>query len=195
MKNILFAVVLFSFTVAFTAENGKLTGVVTYKDAYELSNQADAGSEIYAISEADARAAQYGDVAKVIGRFMMDKSNYLQSVFNTIDPKKVNQAQDYFDTVSYFTSKYISGFKKLPAIVKGSVNGKGIYTLSLKPGKNYVLFISGNVNSNNVAESKGNIDLKVVDVKSAGETLQDANFKKHENLMIMLLTGRFLQGC
>jgi hypothetical protein len=76
-----------------------------------------------------------------------------------------------------------------------SVNGKGNYTLNLKPGKNYILFISGKVKSDNLAESKGNIDIKVADVKPAGETLLDANFMAHENFLMMLLTGRWLQGC
>jgi hypothetical protein len=195
MKNILFGIVLLIGTFSFTTENGKLSGVVTYTDAFESLNQADAGGEIYAISEADAKAANHGDVAKVIGQFMMSKSNYSQALFNTIDPQRVKQLQDYFDTISNFTYKYIKGFKKLPAVVKASPNEKGIYALNLKPGKNYVLFISGNVNSDNIAESKGNIDIKVVTIKSAGETLQDENFQVHENFLKMLLTGRWLQGC
>jgi hypothetical protein len=195
MKNILFGIVLLIVTLSFTIENGKLSGVVTYKDSYESSNQADAGCEIYAISQADAKSAHYGDIAKVTGRFLMEKSDYSQSVFNTINPEKVKKVQDNFDSVSNFTFKYISGFKKLPAVVNATANGKGTYFLNLSPGKHYLLFISGNVKSDNLAESKGNIDLKVVDIKSAGETLLDANFKRHENFTLMFLVGKWLQGC
>ncbi|MCX6304974.1 MAG: hypothetical protein NT040_08400 [Bacteroidetes bacterium] len=195
MKNILIGLALLVVTLSFTTENGKLSGLVTYKDSYESSNQADAGGEIYAISQADARSAQYGDVAKVIGRFMMSKSDYSQAVFNTVDPGRVKQAQDYFDTVSEITAKYITRFKKLPAVARASANGKGNYTLNLMPGKYYVLFISGTVKSDNSVESKGNVDIKVIDVKPAGETMLDEIFKIHENFSLMFLTGRYLQGC
>ena len=195
MKNVLVCIILLLVTLSFTIENGKLSGKVTYKDIYELSARVDAGGEIYAISQADARSLQYGDLAKVIGRFMMNKSNYSQSMFNTIDPEREKTMQDYFDSEAKFTSNYIVGFKKLPAVVRASVNGKGEYILHLKPGKYYVLFVSGNVKSNNMAESKGNIDLQVVEVKPTGETLLDAEFKIHENFSIMFLTGKLLQGC
>lgn len=195
MKNILFSIILLTVTLSFTLENGKLSGVVTYKDAYESSSQADAGGEIYAINQEDARAAHYGDLAKVVGSFMIYKSNYSQSMFNTIDPERVKKLQDYFDMVSDSTGNYISRFRKLPAVVRATANGKGSYTLNVRPGKYYVLFISGNVKSDNLAESKGNIDLKVVDIKSSGETSMDANFKKHENFNLMFLTGKWLQGC
>lgn len=195
MKNILSGIILLIITLSFTTENGKLSGIVTYKDTYESSSQADAGGEIYAISIADAKSAKYGDLAKVVGRFLENKSNYSLSVFNTVDPERVKTLQDYFDTAANYTAKYISGFRKLAAVVKTSPNEKGMYSLNLKPGKYYILYISGNVKSDNTAESKGNIDLKVADVKSAGETLMDENFRKHENFMILLLTGRWLQGC
>lgn len=195
MKNILFGILILVITLSFTIENGKLSGVVTYKDAYESANQADDGGEVYAISEADAKSAKYGDVAKVVGQFLMSKSYYSQALFNTIDPERIKKMQDDFDTVSNFTFKYISRFKKLPALVRASTNGKGIYTLNLKPGKNYILFISGKVKSDNTSESKGNIDMKVANIKSAGETLLDQNFLIQENFLMMLLTGRWLQGC
>ena len=128
MKNILFGILILVITLSFTIENGKLSGVVTYKDAYESANQADDGGEVYAISEADAKSAKYGDVAKVVGQFLMSKSYYSQALFNTIDPERIKKMQDDFDTVSNFTFKYISRFKKLPALVRASTNGKGIYT-------------------------------------------------------------------
>ncbi|MFZ4521845.1 MAG: hypothetical protein ACOYNC_09075 [Bacteroidales bacterium] len=195
MKNILLSAVLLFITLSFTTENGKLSGNVTYKDIYELSPRVDAGGEIYAISKADAQSAQYGDLAKVVGQFMMSKSNYSQAMFNTIDPEREKKVQDYFDSEAKLTFNYITGFKKLPAVVKAKANEKGQYALNLKPGKYYVLFISGNVKSNNMAELKGNIDLKVIEVKSAGETLQNADFKIHENFPLMFLTGQWLQGC
>lgn len=195
MKNLLIGIVLLFVTLSFTTDNGKLSGVVTYKDAYESSNQADAGCEIYAINKADARSSQYGDLAKVVGRFLMNKSNYSVSVINSIDPERVKKAQDYFDSVSDFTFKYIRGFKKSPAAVRAATDGKGNYTMNLRPGTYYLLFVSGNVKSDNIAESKGNIDLKVAEIKSAGVTQLDENFRIHENFMLMLLTGRWMQGC
>ena len=67
--------------------------------------------------------------------------------------------------------------------------------MNLRPGTYYLLFVSGNVKSDNIAESKGNIDLKVAEIKSAGVTELDENFRIHENFMLMLLTGRWMQGC
>ncbi len=195
MKNLLIGIVLLFVTLSFTTDNGKLSGVITYKDAYESSNQADAGCEIYAINKADARSSQYGDLAKVVGHFLMNKSNYSVSVINSIDPERVKKAQDYFDSVSDFTFKYIRGFKKSPAAVRAATDGKGNYTMNLRPGTYYLLFVSGNVKSDNIAESKGNMDLKVAEIKSAGVTQLDENFRIHENFMLMLLTGRWMQGC
>ena len=195
MKNILIGIVLLFVILSFTTDNGKLSGVVTYKDAYESSNQADAGCEIYAINKADARSSRYGDLAKVVGRFLMNKSNYSVSVINSIDPERVKKAQDYFDSLSDFTFKYIRGFKKSPAAVRAATDGKGNYTMNLRPGTYYLLFVSGNVKSDNMAESKGNIDLKVAEIKSTGVTQMDENFRIHENFMLMLLTGRWMQGC
>jgi hypothetical protein len=201
MKKILLGILLLAVTLSFkienapmTPENGKLSGAVTYNDTYE-SNKPDAGCEVYIIAKADVKKTQCSDLAQVIGGYMISKSIYSQSVFNTIDPVRIKQAQDYFDTASYSTYRYINGFKKLPHLVKVTTNEKGYYTSDLKPGKYYVLFISHNVNSNNIAESKGNIDLKVVDIKSNGESVLDAVFKRHENLMMMFLAGRYLLGC
>jgi hypothetical protein len=195
MKNILFSILILSTTLSFRTENGKLSGIVTYKDYYELSNHADVGSEIYAINEADIKSTQYGDFSNVIERFQNNKSAYSLARYNTLDISRIIKLQDNFDTASKFVFNYISGFKKLPAIVKASANGKGNYTLSLRPGKYYILIISGILKSNNIVESKGNIEAKIVDIKSAGETFQDINFEKSENIMIMLITAWQRQGC
>ena len=202
MKNIIFGILILSATLSFTTgngklsgENGKLSGVVTYKDYYELSNHADAGSEIYAINEADVKSTQYGDLSDIIESFQRNKSDYSLAKYNTLDIARIIKLQDNFDTASKFVFNYISGFKKLPAIVKASANGKGNYTLSLRPGKYYILIISGILKSNNIVESKGNIEAKIVDIKSAGETFQDINFEKSENIMIMLITAWQRQGC
>ena len=202
MKTILFYIFILSATLAFTTgngklsgENGKLSGVVTYKDYYELSNHADAGSEIYAINEADIKSTQYGDLSSVIESFQSNKSAYSLARYNTLDISAIIKLQADFDAASKFAFNYISGFKKLPAIVKASTNGEGNYTLSLRPGKYYILVISGILKSNNIVESKGNIEYKIVDIKSAGETFKDINFEKRENIMIMLITAWKRQGC
>jgi len=202
MKNIIFGILILSATLSFTTgngklsgENGKLSGVVTYKDYYELSNHADAGSEIYAINEADVKSTQYGDLSDIIESFQRNKSDYSLAKYNTLDIARIIKLQDNFDTASKFAFNYISRFKKLPTIVKTSTNGKGNYTLSLRPGRYYILVISGNIKSNNIIESKGNIEYKIANIKSAGENFLDINFEKSENIMIMLITAWQRQGC
>jgi hypothetical protein len=202
MKNILFGIFILSVTLSCVIENGKssgengtLSGVLTYKDSHELSNHADVGGEIYAINEADVKSTQYGDITRVIENFQRNKSDYSLARYNTLDLAKIIELQDNFDSESNFARNYISGFKKLPTIVKASTNGTGNYTLSLRAGKYYILVISGNVKSNNIAETKGNIDYKIVDIKPAGETFLDVNFEKSENILIMLITGWQRQGC
>jgi hypothetical protein len=123
------------------------------------------------------------------------KSDYSWARYNTLDLAKIIKLQDNFDTVSKFAFNYIRGFKKLPTVLKASTKGTGNYTLSLRPGKYYVLVISGSVKSNNIVESKGNVDYKIVDIKSAGETFLNVNFEKFENIMIMLITAWQRQGC
>jgi hypothetical protein len=202
MKNILFGIIILVAALSFTTENGKLSeengklsGVVTYKDYYELSNHADAGSEIYAINEADVKSTKYGDISNVIESFQSNKSAYALARYNTLDISRIIKLQDNFDTASKFVFNYIIGFRKLPAIVKASTNEKGNYTLNLRPGKYYILVVSGMLKSSNIVESKGNIEYKIVDIKSAGETFQDINFEKSENMMIMRITARQRQGC
>jgi hypothetical protein len=160
-----------------------------------LSNHADAGSEIYAISEADVKSTPYADLPNVIESFQRNKSDYSLARYNNIDISRIIKLQDNFDTVSKFAFNYISGFKKLETIVKASTNGKGSYTLSLQPGRYYILVISGNIKSNNIVESKGNIEYNIVDIKSDGEIFQDVSFEKSENIMIMLITANQRQGC
>ena len=65
--------------------------------------------------------------------------------------------------------------------------------MSLRPGKYYILVISGSVKSNNNAEAKGNIGYKIVDIKSAQETIQNVYFQKYEMTGIMM--ARNLTGC
>ena len=111
------------------------------------------------------------------------------SINNTIDPARAKNLQDNFDTLSGFVNRYIRGFKQLPAVIRAATNRTGNYTLSLKPGRYYILVISGSVKSNNIAELKGNIDYELVNVRSAGETFVDFNFKKHETVMPRTLSG------
>ncbi len=176
-----------------TSENGKLSGVSICRDAYRSTDQADAGCEIYAIGEADAISGKYGELKNVIERFQGYKYDYLLSIYHSIDPSKNNKLRDNFDTLSDITGKYIRGFMKLPAIVKAVTNGTGNYTLSLRPGKYYLLVISGSVKSNNSAESKGNIGYKIVEIKSSQETIQNFYFQKYEMTGIMI--ARNLSGC
>ena len=202
MKNILLGAFILIITLSFTAEkgtlsgeNGKLSGVVTYKESYESSFKADAGSEIYAISAADIKSTQYDDITGVIENFQRNKSDYSISVYNTIDPARVKKLQDRFDTQSNFALTYINGFKQLPDVVKASANGTGNYTLNLQPGKYIILVVSKSVNNNNIAESKGKIEYKTVEIKSTGVTFLDVHFEKPENMLIMLLTNWQRQGC
>ncbi|MEI7896047.1 MAG: hypothetical protein WCJ26_03345 [bacterium] len=200
MKKIFAAIFILGVTLSFTidnggqsAENGKLSGAAMYHDAYRSYDQADAGCEIYAVSEADVKSTGFGDLKSVIERFRGAKYDYLLSTYNSVDPARNKRLSDNFDTVANTTLRYVSGFRQLPAAVRAAANGTGNYTLSLKPGKYYLLVISGSVKSNNSAESKGNIGYKIVDVKSAEETVQNVCFQKHE--IIGIMTARNLSGC
>jgi len=195
MKTLLFGIIILIVTLSFTVESGKLSGLVTHGDSYGLANQADAGCEIYAISEADLKSTQYVDIANVIGNFQRNKSQYSVSVYNTIDPVRIKNIQDSFDALSNFAFKYISGFKKVPAIVKTVTNGTGKYTIALKPGKYFILVISGSLKSNNIVEYKGNVDIKITDVKASGESFLDFNFEKQEMIWIKLITSGQINGC
>ncbi|MEI7491602.1 MAG: hypothetical protein WCK92_09400 [Bacteroidota bacterium] len=200
MKNILIAMFVLGLTLSCIVDNGgqpagngKLSGLALYRDAYTSANYADAGCLIYAISEADFRSSGYGDLKNVIERFQGYKYDYLLSIYNSIDPFRNSKMRDNFDTLSDFTFKFISGFKKLTGIVKAVTDGTGNYTLSLRPGKYYLLVISGSVKSDNIAESKGNIGYKIVDVNSAQETIQNMNFQKYD--MTGIMVARNLSGC
>ena len=196
LPGICILVVMLSFKIdngGLSVENGKLSGLATYRDAYMSSDQADVGCEIYAINEADVKSSKYGDLKSVIETFQGYKYDYLLSIYNSIDPAKNNRLRDNFDTLSNFTLKYISGFRKLTAIVRVVTNATGNYSLSLRPGKYYILVISGSVKSNNNAEAKGNIGYKIVDIKSAQETIQNVYFQKYEMTGIMM--ARNLSGC
>ena len=200
MKNILLAILILSVTLSFMidddsfpVENGKLSGNATYTDSYQSTSQADAGCELYSISEADLKSTQYGDITGVIENFRRNKSMYAYSMNDIVDPGKIKKVQDNFDTLSKFISGYIGGFKQLPAVVRTSSNGKGNYMVNLKPGKYYILVVSGSVKSDNIAESKGNIGYKVVDVEPVVETLLHVNFVKHEPFWFMSMFN--LAGC
>jgi hypothetical protein len=195
MKKILFGIFLPCVFLSFLAENGKLSGAVTFRDSYESSSQADVGSEIYAINEADVKSTQYNDIKGVLESFQRNKSQYSVSIYNTIDPVRIKNAQDYFNTVSNFTFKYLSGLKQLPAIVKTKTDGAGNYSLNLRPGKYYVLVISSSVKSNNLTESRGNIDYRIVDVKPEGGTFLNVTFEKPENILNIFITGGQQTGC
>ena len=203
MRTILFAILLLIATLSFTTggknnsgRNGTLSGVVTYKDHYyESSYHADAGSEIYAINEADLKSTKYANISDIIQNFQRNKAGYSLARYNTLDISRIIQLQNNLDTASKYTFKYIDGFRKLPNIVMALTNGKGNYTLNLRPGRYYILVISGNIKSNNLLESKGNIEYKIANITSAGETSLDVNFERSENVMIMLMTAVQREGC
>ena len=174
-------------------ENGRLTVTATCRDDYRLTEQADAGCEIYAINESDVMSTQYADLKYVVELFQGFKYDYLLSIYNSVDPARNNNLRDNFDTLSDVTFKFISGFKKLPAIARVATDGAGICTLNLRPGRYYLLVISGSVKSNNKAESKGNIGYKIVDIKTAQETIQHVCFHKYD--MTGIMTARNLSGC
>jgi hypothetical protein len=195
MKNILVGILILGISLSFTtengkqpAENGKLSGVITFQEAYASVKQADAGAEIYAVNETDIRSSKFEAIENVMGNFQFNKSNYLIYKNTMIDPAKIKKAQDNFDEAADAAFKFINGFRQLPAAISASANRTGKYLLNLNPGKYYILIISGSVKSNNIAESKGNVDFTIVEVKSSGETFSDVDFIKHERIISFALT-------
>ena len=200
MKKILFGIIILSISMSFKienhnlpAENGKLSGIAIFRDAYKSSDQADAGCEIYAIHESDVKSTRYDDLKGVVERFQGYKYDYLLSLYYSIDPARNKTFRDNFDTVSDLTDRFIRRFKKLPSIVRAATSEAGNYTLSLKPGRYYILFISGSVKSDNNAELKGNIGYKIVEIKSSTETTQNVKFLKQE--LTGILPVKNLSGC
>jgi len=196
LAGICMLVVLLSFKIDNgepSKENGTLTVIANYSDAYRSINQADAGCEIYAISEADLKSTKYDDLKGVIERFQGYKYDYLLSIYNSVDPARIGKLRDNFDTLSDITARYISGFRKLPVLVRAVTNAEGHAALSLRPGKYYILFVSGTVKSNNNVESKGNVGYKIVEIKSPMETVQKVCFQKQDMTGIMM--ARNLSGC
>jgi hypothetical protein len=196
LTGICILIVLLSFKIdngGLSKENGTLSVIATYSDAYRSLNQADAGCEIYAINEADFKSTQFNDLKGVIERFQGYKYDYLLSIYNSVDPARIDKLRENFDTLADITAKYISEFRKLPVLVKAVTNAEGHAALSLRPGKYYILFVSGTVKSNNSAESKGNVGYKIVEIKSSLETIQKVCFQKQDMTGIMM--ARNLSGC
>jgi uncharacterized protein YxeA len=202
MKKILFGIIILLVTLSFTPENGKLSaetgklsGVVTLTDSYASSNQADTGCEIYAISEADFKSGQSDELIRVMDNFQLHKSNYSLLVYNTIDPVKIQKARENFDVATEITLNYINGLKQVPAVLQTVTNSAGKYTLSLKPGKNYILFVSGLVKSSNTTESGGNIDYTTANIRTSTEASLNLNFEKKQNALVMFITSWQKEGC
>jgi len=190
MKNILIGIIILTITLSFNLDNGKppaenvkLAGVVTHRDYYASAKQADARAKIYAVSETDIRSTKYKSMEDVMENFRYCKSNYYLSINTLIDPAKIQKALDNFDAASHLALKYIYGIKLLPAVISSATKTTGNYTLNLKPGRYHILVISGSIKSNYPAESQGNIDYKIVDVKSSGETILDVDFIRHERII------------
>jgi hypothetical protein len=202
MRNIFFLISVLTVTLscakdnsALPGNNGKLSGVVAIKNVYGQAIRADAGSAVYAIRQADADSTQYRDIAMVVDMFRMNKTYYQVSINKTADPARARQAKDNFDTLADYARKYISGFRELPAIVRASAGETGNYTLTLEPGKYFILVISGNLKSDNLLEKNGNIELRTVNIKPSAETRLDVTFEKQELLWIRLVTGWKQEGC
>jgi len=195
MKTILFSILISGLLLSFTTDNGRLSGAVIYQDSYESAGKADAGSEIFIINQADLKTTKYNNIEQVIENFRNGKSQNSIFIYSTADPVRIQVARDNFDTLSKITSAYISGFKKLPGISRTAADSKGNFVLNLRPGKYFILVVSGNVKSNNIAESEGNIDYETVDVKPTGETFLNFNFERSENIMKLLITSWQGQGC
>jgi hypothetical protein len=190
MIKILFGIITLCVMLSFTIDNGKppaenvkLSGVITYRDYYASAKQADAGAEIYAVSETELRSTKYKSLEETMGNFQYSKSNFFLSANTLIDPAKIKKAQDYFDDASDLTCKFLSGFRQLPAVSRTVADATGNYTFNMKPGRYHVLVISRSVKSNNIAESKGNLEYRIVDVKSSGETFLDVDFIRHERVI------------
>ena len=201
MKTILFSICILSTTLSFTPKKGnppleisKLSGVVTYKEL-NTAYRFDGGSEIYVISDAEAKKLQYGEIANVIRNFQSYKSRYDVSLSNTVDPEKVRSIRETFNTTSDRTNAYIEGFKHLPSVAHMGTNDRGVYTFNLKPGKYHLLIISGHVKSNNTTELKGNVDYREVNIKAPGETFQNVHFEQQEMLWIKIVTTLPQNGC
>jgi hypothetical protein len=202
MRNSLIIIFALCVTLAFTPEkgtrtgdNGNLSGAVTFKFSIESTVQPDEGCEIYAISEADVRSTRYADITDRIGLFQRNKNFYMLTISNTIDPEKIEKARDNFFQLAEYAWKTISGFQELPAMARAKTNSSGKYSLSLKPGRYYILYVSGNLRNKNMAESRGLIDYKVLDIKPTRETIQHINFDKHANMMVMQITAIAAEGC
>ena len=202
MKKILFGIIILLVTLSFTpergkpaTETGKLSGTVTNNDSYGTQNQADAGCEIFAINEADFKSAQRDELTRVMDNYQRHKSDYSLAVYTTIDPEKIRKARENFDVATEITINYLSGLKQVPAVVRTETNGGGKYALNLKPGKNYILFVSGIQKSDNTTDSGGNIDYTTVTIKSATDASLNLNFEKKENALVMFITSWQKEGC
>ncbi len=203
MKTTLLGILVLSLTLSATnmgiktpVEKGRLSGKVTYKDSDPTGIKPDAGSIIYAISEADLKASNYQNIALVVGNFQVNKSEYSLSKYNTVDPVLISKAKENFEAAADFTSQYVAGFEQLPGIVKVSANETGNYSLHLKPGKYYILAVSGNVKGQNTAESNGSLDVGVAEVKAGGESALDVTFRTSGiNLVMYQMSRTPIPGC
>ena len=180
---------------SFTTGNAKLSGFITFRDAYEPFGQADAGSEIYIINENDVKSTIYSEIAQVVESFQLSKTFYADILYNTLDPKKIRTDREDFETYSVYASKYILGFRKLPAISRATTNGTGNFTVNLMPGKYYILVISHNVKENNIIESNGKIELRVMEINSAKEASMNVIFIKNDMVRVIPYIVRQSTGC
>ena len=201
MKKYLFAILVLSVILSFrvdtgnpAAESGKLSGSVTYKDTHSAPAIADAGSRIYIISEENVIQPQYSNMETVIDIFKQYKSDYTRFQYNVVDPGRIKKSLDQFDTLSAFNNRLIRGFIRLPGMMKTVAGESGSFSVNVKPGKYYILVVSGNVRSNNATELNGNIDFKTVEVRPGGECVTNFQFIRHDMIWIVPMTKR-PEGC
>ncbi len=202
MKKLILIIFTFYVATSFTtinsslpSEKGTLSGMVTYKTSCTSADKADAGSEIYIINESEVSSSTYRDLPMVVENFQNNKSDFAWLQYNVVDPVKVKKIQDNFDTLSGFAYRFIRGFRTMPGVVRNSADGAGKFSLTLQPGRYYILAISGNLKSDNIVESTGKILYRMVEVKSADKPMVNITFEKQDRLMPILISRSLLKGC
>jgi hypothetical protein len=201
MKKALFSLVLLGVLTSFMTTNGKqdeygtLSGVVTVRNPYGVAEQSDPGCEIYAIRKDAVPSSGAGNPAEIIENFQRNKQEYALAVNSTADPLRVREEQERFDAISASAGLYLSGLKQWPAVVKATANGTGSYSLSLRPGRYYILAVSRNARTGNLLEENGNVDLRSAEISATGEARLNFSFENSGRTPVLLQDGRNRQGC